>query len=496
MDESDITPCQPAPPLRIPQQETSGLANTLIKAGGALASGLIDKSRAKAAPPEILTTDTALPATQAPMRPTFELQRRPVLDEEPPLMPQPKPTLTLGSRPEDSIADPGATRPRIADEYGYLEKKDRDLNTMPVEKKNGKLKSALLGALKGAGEAATLALQSKSDNPLAAMIGGAAGGAIGGGVNDKWDEQAERNQEIAQNQQRMGFILKRRKAQADITGQEAETDLKRAQAEAARRPKVEKPTYRKHNGVVYRITAQGAEPLTDMAGNMLPPELGEPKVREFLDEDGVTKILMQWNPETRAWDTVAVNGQKARAGYVQPVSPETGMTPAQEAADEDRDKAHEDLQQHRKVTESQGAQRITQGAQRLQWGGARQSGQDARSVQQRLSRAHQEVDEFEKLKSRAQTGKESERATYLQQAKAKAEALRATYGDVVEVGESHGWPYVKMRSGAGVAAPTPSATPAKGRVSRAKFRTQNPRYKDADDAAVDAAIRNAGYLPY
>jgi hypothetical protein len=147
----------------------------------------------------------------------------------------------------------------------------------------------------------------------------------------------ERLQRVrAGNQQEVGNQIGIANEQAKIASEQTDTAYKNVLMRDKLNPP-EKFTYRKQGGITYRIGADGkAAPLMDMQGNELPPEVGQPHVREVLAEDGITKILSQWNPQTGKWGDVTRNGAPARTGYTPPVDPATGMTPAQAAATRDR----------------------------------------------------------------------------------------------------------------------------------------------------------------
>lgn len=106
------------------------------------------------------------------------------------------------------------------------------LREAPIERKNGRVKSAIIRALNGASQMAREGIRTGHRNPLLLAAGGAIGGAASGSIDDLQDERAERQEAIAKNEERQGFLLKSRKEMAGIKAVETMNKLREAQAES------------------------------------------------------------------------------------------------------------------------------------------------------------------------------------------------------------------------------------------------------------------------
>lgn len=330
-----------------------------------------------------------------------------------------------------------------------------DIAAKPLEISRGK--SGLVGAAMG--------VQSVGPtDSLGRILGGALGGLGGGLLNKKLYGEQKRKGELAQAAQDANIQMGVEKAERDNAAQDAETQERLAHAEQLRTPKPEKPIYRTVNGVVSRIdpTSGTYYPVSDKDGNMAEPKPTEPKTREILAEDGVSKILVQWNPETRVWDDASTSRGSARTGYVESRAtegPNKGMTTAQVGADADRDAARAQQAAQfrtnaafRKQTienlESYRAQQSLKGTGRL---GRLGNGGSERATQGLENRF-----ETEKALATSTSADMSPatRARHLANAQAVATTLQRNYG--YEAGaDASGNPYVK--------APSQSQSSANGR---------------------------------
>ena len=273
-----------------------------------------------------------------------------------------RPSLVVPPAPDagEAMNAPGQTRPRTVqpvDALTRLVDYDTQLRSTPVAEGNGRWKSALLGALAAAGQTSLQMLasgRSLDGSSLGAVLGGAIGGLAGGVVNPAWDERQRRQRDITKNQFDISRLIQQRKAQADLEGQQAQTELRKAQTESLLRPKQYKPHYFKQGGITYRSNEDGtASPFIDTNGNVLAPDHEKPYTLPQLSEDGVTVTQLQYDPQTRTYKPIQVGEKPVITKRVQRINPETGMTEAQTAADADRDAARADIKEHRAATREQ-----------------------------------------------------------------------------------------------------------------------------------------------
>ncbi len=205
------------------------------------------------------------------------------------------------------------------------------------------------------------------------------------------------------------------------------------------------------------------------------------------DPSGTRMTRFVFNRGAGEFEQLTVDGRGVTTGYVQPVSPRTGMTPAQEAGVTDRRAGQAATERHRRVTETQGAERIDLSRQ----GVARRGQPTANTANTRLARAAELNRKLEEEKTRAgrppryrQDGKEmtaGERDAYtrrhLDLARGYMRQIQESYSDVFEAGDGDGgFPYAKPLARPNMSAPgTQSARP---RIRQANLA-----------AAVDDLIR-------
>lgn len=441
-----------------------------------------------------------------------------------PAMPQPAgmPAL-IGERPRR------VTQP---DQLEVLSDYLDQLERMPVEDRNGRGRSfwanffrALAPSMNRAQAMAASQGRAVSWGDLFTGIAGAGGAGVAGIITPRSDEWQARASEIERTHGSLSKLLARHKAIADVRRQVAEigetkartADLKnkpereRREAEAkalkervadlvtmhgrAGRYNPDDPHDRSSQALkqeVERLRRMGADvELIPYQGKESKPERF--KINGYwytMGGDGAPQPLM-------------VNGK--HAADMADVADEEGIRPgtrltANALAGQREYQRGRDAEEDQYKADERGYQR------------QRDALADERRAVERQEKQYEDdrrhagnlVTKFEGLKGAASAAfnanDKNKGNAKLAEARNIASQLKESYGHHYEVGESNGWPYVKPK-------PRPQFTPRQaspnhsqgsyqGRVSRAKFRNQNPRYKDADDATVDAAIHRAGYLPY
>ncbi len=253
------------------------------------------------------------------------------------------------------------------------------------------------------------------------------------------------------------------------------------------------------------------------------------------DPDDPTKTnTIEYNTVTGAQSIIT------QKGFQQPVNSETGMTAAQTATDNDRDderkqsddhfnKTFNATQHQRAVQNDLARLRIGQGDQRLDLardsqdmrldGQTRSELKAAYALQAQIAKAKADADSYSGLGVYTGDDGKQHRAKWATQketdARNKAAALQqqfdGTYSYLMQ--DNPATPAVPgvpaapasralprrgapARSGAAPSASNAQPPPVSGRMSRATFRQNNPRYKDAPDADVDAVLRQHGIAGY
>lgn len=422
---------------------------------------------------------------------------------------QPPPMDDAGQMGARSAAefDPhqAATRPRITDPVGRLEKQIAYEQSNPAEDTDGRAKTGLKEAVRGF-------LDGFISDGLPGGIRGAAVRGIYGAVKPSVNEKRGQQQRVSGWQQQLADARGAEKSRLDREEQQADIQVKNANRDwLKRRPDIEEGKRQSaaqkseqqlvlsmlrlrkrpfdmsnpHDAAqIERAERAGVSADWDSFGldtkNPYSVEVIDPE-----DPSGTKKTRMVYDRQSREWKPLGY-----QTNYVQPVNTETGMTPAQMDASADRKSG---LQIRREALELSTAEY----RRRLEAGLSTEAGRafniETKGQFEALRAIRSDIEDLKTRKSKKEImpADAERRITELEQ-----EAARL--GDGIE--EAREKALAGMGSGgartrAGAPAGS-SSSPVKGRVSRAKFRAQNPRYKDASDAEIDSLLGARGLQGY
>lgn len=365
-------------------------------------------------------------------------------------------------------------------------------------------------------------------------VAGAVGGGVAAAIDPRVDEDAQQWRTVAEADARISAGLGRRAAVADVENREGLAYLNNvvrpgvAAAQVENRALVADARALKDRQQAVRADLKN-HPLpfdpndpndaaflqrAAEAGVFIDPtswgrDTKNPYSIEIVDPENPTrKTRLIYNRQTGEFSPLAVGGQTVATGYVTPINPETGLTPAQALADADRDAGREQGAEQFNRTYAQRERFATARENRRSAPGGvggeltpAQAQSRARSIQTSLAR-------FEALKGKAMSARtERERTGAMQQARVMADVLAATYPDAVEVGDSNGWPYAKIKGGAAAAHPMGGVTPrgrrpaeqqqsvyAGRRISRAKLPEAARRLGMSTEAAESLITAQGGTI--
>lgn len=222
---------------------------------------------------------------------------------------------------------PGEANPMTGYERSIAEL--RAAEDAPVKGSRG------MSALYGATEAMHGA---KGTDSLGYMLGAGLGGGLSGLINSHLYGNAKKKADIEEAKGKFGLEAALEKDKRDREEQAVQNDLRRAQAEKARRPA--QPKYQKDaRGRLWlpdpddptRVT-----PVTDENGKVLDAKFERPFTIPYLMPDGVSYGTAQYDRETDSYKPIEVGGQPVVGKQAQPVIAEgenKGRTPQQVAQD-------------------------------------------------------------------------------------------------------------------------------------------------------------------
>jgi hypothetical protein len=309
--------------------------------------------------------------------------------------------------------DDQQTRERVARPLEYsLNRYDQDLIAPKPKDHNGRLKSALIGAARGALQGAA----SQPGNPLAGAIGGAGAGALSYGIKPSLDEESAQGRDTAEDGSLAGQLLSADRASS-------QNRLAKANADYAETVKPEVAL----GGLDVKRDAADAKAVRDeqqavlsvlrlRKGQRLDPS--NPRDAALLARAaraGVTVNSDEWNNASSNLASIEVvdpenptqkrrqfynkvTGEIADAGqsgYVAPVHSDTELTSNQEGLNADRDASRLDLEGQRKIQNELARIRIKQGDTRINLA---QASQDNRFSQQ----TRKELGDAEKLRAESE----------------------------------------------------------------------------------------------
>lgn len=356
-----------------------------------------------------------------------------------------------------------------------------------------------------------LALAGSGGDPIAAG-GGAIAGAIYGAADARAGDRLWKRRALTGSAARRDQLQAREKARLDREEQQADIQVKNANRDwLRRRPEIEEGKRQSaaqkseqqlvlsmlrlrkrpfdmsnpHDAAqIERAERAGVSADWDSFGldtkNPYSVEVIDPE-----DPSGTRKTRMVYDRQSREWKPLGY-----QTNYVQPVNPETGMTPAQMDASADRKSG---LQIRREALELSTAEYRC----RLEAGLSTEAGRafniETKGQFEALRAIRSDIEDLKTRKAKAEImPADAERRI------AELEAKAARLGDGIEEAREKalagmGSGGARTRSGAPAGS---SSAPVKGRVSRAKFRGQNPRYKDASDAEIDTLLGARGLQGY
>jgi hypothetical protein len=296
-----------------------------------------------------------------------------------------------------------------------------------------------------------------------ARLGGAAVPAVANAIRPELavDERDALQDERTRVDGQVAQAAGRTKVLGELEDRAASRDLKRAQAEKARRVQ-EKYVYRKQNGVLVRIGATSgiATPVTDTSGRVLDAEERTPTLKPVYDEAGAVKYYARWNPETDSLEEVTIDGARALVGQAH--DPYKEQTVAQRKADEDRDASRADTNARFEKTFGLGVARFKEAQGRgLRADAARAFNIETKGSFERLRQIEQTIKHYETLKGEEKVNRSDANETI---ARLKEEA--ATLAGQVESSRSKALSI--SASGLRVRRPGEGAAPA-GAYARQRF---------------------------
>lgn len=238
------------------------------------------------------------------------------------------PTFNMDAPVAESVAE---TKPLTP--YEKAVEAYRAAQSEPVEGNRGM--SALAGATGAFGDAA------RTGN-VGYMLGAALGGGLSGLINKKFYGEAKKKQKVEQSKEALAVESALEKEQRAREEQEAQNELRRAQAEKARRPTA--PKYQKDaRGRLWLPDPDDPTKMrqvTDETGKVMDAKFERPYTIPYLLPDGVSYGTAKYNPQTDTYEPVDVNGQPAVSKQSQPIITEgenKGRTPQQVAQDRERE---------------------------------------------------------------------------------------------------------------------------------------------------------------
>jgi hypothetical protein len=218
------------------------------------------------------------------------------------------------------------------------------------------------------------------------------------------------------------------------------------------------------------------------------------------DPSGTRKTRARFNRESGEFEPITIGDKPVATGYVQPVDPKTGETPAQEQAHSDRGAGQAERHRHNVAAEGQAQQNA-----------ARRGRPTTANQNARLARAAELTRKLDEEKARAAhppheingraTTPEFQQgysARHKQNAAAYAQQIKDAYGDLYESGaDDSGWAYAKPRPHA-----QPNAQPQGGgvyaghRFSRSQLPEIRKRLGVSSDEEAERIITSQGGVFY
>jgi hypothetical protein len=346
---------------------------------------------------------------------------------------------------------------------------------------------------------AALLAGARTGDPLAAA-GAAGAGAAVGAVDPRAANRLKYGSQLGRSDSRLSTLRERRKedlsarqqqaqigwweARPGLEGKKLDAQAVKLQQDALQReignrlhdPSPFDPNDPYDAGLAERAQAAGVNFSQGAFGDRKNPATLE--VIDPNDPTGTRKTRLVYDREGGTWAPLTADGRPVQTGYVQPVG-EDGLTEAQRRTDADRDTARENTESYRKNLLGLSTAKLEEQMRNgISGRAARDFNLKTRGLFDRRRQLESQIQGYNTRAAKAEiSGAERDR---------RVSELRAELEKVTQQVDD-------ARSEALGAMGAASA--GGSHVSRAKFRSKYPQFKDRPDADVDAAIRASGYEP-